>query len=442
MSSAHASERRVVITGLGVISPLGDTPEALWDALSSGRSGVTRLDAVPPDHLPTSAAGQIPQFTGQVDDFGPLEADQKKAIRKALKVMCRECQMGVAAAMRTLRDAGTQTGGFDPQRAGIVYGSDYMLSSPEEFSDGIRLCTDAAQEFVYDRWGDDGMRRLTPLWLLKYLPNMPACHIAIYNDFQGPNNSITHREAAANLAVGEAFRTIQRGSADIMVAGATGTRIHPMKVIHAAQTEELAGNGVDPELAARPFDLNRTGMVLGEGAGAIVLEKLETARGRGARIYAEMVGTASSSVANRHSVANRATALANVMRGALRDAGITPEQVGHIHAHGLSTRSCDEEEAQAIHEVFGSLADRVPVTAAKSYFGNLGAGSGAVELVASILSLQQGRLFSTLNYEAPDPACRLAVVNQNDVPAGDCFLNLNVTPQGQASCVVVRRYSE
>ena len=441
MSSAHSSERRVVITGLGIISPLGDTHEALWDALSSRRSGVTRLTAVPSDFLPTSVAGQIPQFTGHVDDFGPLETDQKKAIRKALKVMCRECQMGVAAAMRTLHDARLKFDSYDPDRAGIVYGSDYMLSSPEEFSDGIKLCTDAARQFIYDRWGDEGMRQLTPLWLLKYLPNMPACHIAIYNNFQGPNNSITHREAAANLAVGEAFRTIQRGSADLMVAGATGTRIHPMKVIHAAQTEELASPEVEPEQAARPFDFDRTGMVLGEGAGAVLLEELNSAQTRGARIYAEVVGTSSSSVSNRHSVAHRAAALANVMRGAMRDAQMSPDEIGHIHAHGLGTRTCDAEESQAIHEVFGPRAQRVPVAAAKSYFGNLGSGSGTVELVASVLSLVEGHLFPTLNYETPDPDCPVAVVRDNSTPAGESFLNLNVTPQGQASCVIVRHYA-
>ena len=201
------------------------------------------------------------------------------------------------------------------------------------------------------------MPQITPLWLLKYLPNMPASHLAIYNDLRGPNNSITLREASANLALGEAFRTIARGHADVMVAGATGTRVHPMKLVHTLMQEEVAGNGTDPTRASRPFDLNRSGMVLGEGAAAVVIEELETAKARGARIYGEIIGTASGTVVDRRGVAHRGQALANVMRATLRDAGATVDDVGHIHAHGLSTRTSDAEEAWAIHEVFGPRAE-------------------------------------------------------------------------------------
>jgi len=188
--------------------------------------------------------------------------------------------MGVAAAQLAMADAALAIGGgkYDPDRTGCVFGADYMLTMPEEFSAGINHCRDAEGTFDYNRWATDGMPQLSPLWLLKYLPNMPASHVAIYNDLRGPNNSITHREAAANLAIGEAYRTILRGSADIMLVGATGTRVHPMKTVHAIQTEELAGNGVEPSKASRPFDKNRTGMVIGEGAGAIVIEELATAK--------------------------------------------------------------------------------------------------------------------------------------------------------------------
>jgi 3-oxoacyl-[acyl-carrier-protein] synthase II len=224
-----------------------------------------------------------------------------------------------------------------------------------------------------------------------------------------------------------------------MLAGATGTRVHPMKMVHALTQEEVAGNGVDAASASRPFDLNRSGMVLGEGAGTIVLEELETARARGARIYAEVVGTASSSVASKEGISHRETALANVMAGSLRDAGCKPADVGHVHAHGLSTRSCDEDEARAIRRVFENGSGKVPITAAKSYFGNLGAASGLVELIASVLALKHGRLFPVLNYDTPDPRCPLHVVAQEAAP-GASFLNVNVTPQGQASAVLVRTF--
>jgi 3-oxoacyl-[acyl-carrier-protein] synthase II len=437
-----ASARRVVITGMGLISPVGSTNDVLWDALSSGRSGVGALEAVPSKFLPTHVAAEAREFTGDIENFGPLEKEQKKAIRKGLKVMCRECQMGVAAAQLALADAGIVAGDgkYDPDRTGCVFGADYMLTMPEEFSAGVNRCRTEQGTFDYNRWATEGMPQLSPLWLLKYLPNMPASHVAIYNDLRGPNNSITHREAAANLAVGEAFRTILRGSADIMVVGATGTRVHPMKTVHAIQTEELAGNGVEPAKASRPFDKNRSGMVIGEGAGAIVIEELATAKARGATIYAEIVGHGSSHVADRNCVAHRDVALSNVMRNSLRGAEMSPDDVGHIHAHGLSTRSCDIDEAKAIRDVFGSAADKVPVTAAKSYFGNLGAGSGMIELIASVLALSNGKLFPVLNYETPDPQCPITVAapNNGSVSPGKSFLNLNVTPQGQASAVLVR----
>ncbi|HKD37096.1 MAG TPA: beta-ketoacyl-[acyl-carrier-protein] synthase family protein [Pirellulales bacterium] len=431
--------RRVVITGIGLISPLGNSKEALWDALISGKSGVGPLDSPLVQTLPAKFAAEA-KFTGDIEEFGPLEKEQKKAIRKGLKLMCRESQMGVAAAQLALADAKLAAGGVDPERIGCVFGTDYMLTLPEDFSAAINRCRSENGEFDYSRWGKEGMAEITPLWLLKYLPNMPASHVAIYNDLRGPNNSITHREAAANLAVAEAFHTITRGSADIMAAGATGTRVHPMKSVHAAQQEELASNGVAPERASRPFDLHRNGMVLGEGAGLVVLEELESAKARGATIYGEIVGTGSSQATDKNYVARRDVALANVMRRALAEAIATPADVGHIHAHGLSTHTSDADEAKAIRDVFSDLADRIPVTAAKSNFGNLGAGSGIVELIASSLALQNNRLPPILNYETPDPECPITPADADHAKPGDSFINLSVTPQGQASAIMVRRF--
>jgi 3-oxoacyl-[acyl-carrier-protein] synthase II len=434
------SRRRVVITGTGLISPLGNTTAQLWEGLAGGASGVAPLRAAQAEHLPTSFAGEARRFSGVIDDFGPLEGEKKKAIRKGLKVMCRESQMGVAAAQRALADAGlSESGKLDPERGGVVFGSDYMLTAPDDFAAGILRCIDESGNFDFTRWASEGMPQVAPLWLLKYLPNMPASHVAIYNDLRGPNNSITLREASANTAVGEAFRTIVRGSADAMLAGATGTRIHPLKMVHSMTQEEVASNGVDPARASRPFDLNRGGMVLGEGAGAIVLEELTSALARGARIYGEILGTASSTVADRSGVAHRETAIRNALAGALRDAERGIDDVGHLHAHGLSTRSCDENEAAAIRAVFGERTARLPVTAAKSYFGNLGAGSGLVELIASLLAIEHKCLFGVLNYETPDPKCDLAVSRDAAQP-GTSFITVNVTPQGQASAVMVAAF--
>jgi 3-oxoacyl-[acyl-carrier-protein] synthase II len=283
------------------------------------------------------------------------------------------------------------------------------------------------------------MPKVTPLWLLKYLPNMPASHVAIFNDLRGPNNSITLREASAMLAVAEAYCTIVRGHAQTMIAGATGTRLHPLRTVHVALQEECAVGDGEPEKMCRPFDLHRTGMVLGEGAGAIVMEELNTAQARGAPILAEVVGFGSSAAAHPLTGGNIRQAVENVVRQALAKSHLTPDQLGHYHAHGLATRKCDEDEAVAIEAVFGSRAQPLPVTAAKSYMGNLGAAGGLVELIASVLALRQDKLFPILNYETPDPRCPIHAAVSGDDRAGDSFLKVNVTPQGQASAVLVRR---
>lgn len=430
--------RRVVITGLGVVSPLGNSAETLWGGLLAGKSAVAPLESIRVDHLPTRFAAEARGFTGAIDDFGPLEGEKKKAIRKGLKLMCRETQMGVATGQRALADAGWGSGGYDVDRTGVTFGSDYMMTAPQEYEAGIAKCTEAGK-FHFEQWGQTGMKEVTPLWLLKYLPNMPASHLAIYNDLRGPSNSQTMREASSNLAIGEAFRTVARGSAETMLAGATGTRVHPMKLVHALMQEQVAADGVDPARASRPFDLHRTGQVLGEGAGAVVLEELAFAQARGARIYAEMAGFGSSTVVDQHGVADRKQALVNAMRAALQDAGMTPAELGHIHAHGLSTTHCDADEAAAIAEVCGSDANKIPVVAAKSYFGNLGAGSGAVELIASIQALLAGHLFPTQNYETPDPACPIHVVTDREAIKNPTFLTLSITPQGQAAALIVKR---
>ena len=435
---SNSSTRRVVVTGVGLVSPLGNSQESLWSAISSGQSGIQPIQHLPVDHLPTSFGGEARDFSGHIDDFGPLDKKLKRSIKKGLNVMCREIAMGVAAAQFALGNAQLALGDYDPDRSGTVYGSDYIMTLPEEFAAGVHECLDANGHFDFSQWGQRGMPEVAPLWLLKYLPNMPASHIAIYNDLRGPSNSITLREASANLAVGEAYWTIVRDAADTMIAGATGTRIHPLRTIHVVLQEQIANGGVEPAAACRPFDAQRTGMVLAEGAGAIVLEELESARKRGAPILAEVVGHGSSTVLDRRGVAKTDAAVENALQRAMDSAGLTCDQIGHVNAHGLATQHSDVAEAQAINRVFADSPE-VPVVALKSYSGNLGAGSGMIELIASVLSLQHGTLFPVLNYEHPDPECRLAVVRSNDVKPGDSFVSANFTPHGQASAVALRR---
>ncbi len=433
--------RRVVITGMGLIGPLGNDLSVFWSALRGGQSGIRPLTSVPTNYLPIVSGGEAVDFTGHISEFGELTATQKKSIRKGLKVMCREIQMGVAASQLALQDAGLSPESIDQDRTGVVFGSDYIMTMPAEFEAGIRNCFAKPDGFRFDQWADQGLTKVTPLWLLKYLPNMPACHVAIYNDLRGPNNSITVREASSNLALAEAYCTIQRGHADTILSGATGSRVHPIRTLHVALQEELAIENGNPAKLSRPFDGHRTGMVVGEGAAALIMEEYESAKARGANVLAEVVGYGSSAVIDRRSLAKRQQAVANAMRQALERAQMKPEDIGHVHAHGISTVQGDREEARAIGEVFAERADAVPVVAAKSYFGNIGAGGGTLELIASILAMRDGTLFSTLNFEVPDPECPIAVVRSGNVPAGTSVMNVSVTPQGQAAVLLVRLIS-
>ena len=429
------SERRVVITGIGMVSPLGNSCEQVWQSITSGKSGVGKLTMVPPEPLPTNIAGEASGFSGNIAEFGELDKLTKRAIKKGLGLMSREIQMGVAAAQHALAGAAYSENAIDPQRIGTMFGSDYIITEPFEFSRGMLNCLNEEGQFEFDKWADNGLRQVEPKWLLKYLPNMPASHVAIYNDLRGPSNSLTVREASANLAIAEAYNIIRRGTAEAMVTGSTGSRIHPLRTIHVAMQEQLAeGNGA-PESACRPFDADRSGMVIGEGAGVLVLEELEFAESRGAKIYGEVLGYGSSSVANKHGVADYKTALTNVLKMALETSGLQAEDFGHVHAHGLSTVKCDAEEAAAIKSVMG---EQTPVDAVKSYMGNLGAGSGIVEVVSSMLAIENDELFPVLNYEKPDPACPIAVVTEKQSSGKPAVININVTPQGQASAIAIR----
>ncbi len=390
----------------------------------------------PTDVGSMQVAGEATSFTGSINDYGELESGVKKSIRKALKLMCRETQMAVAAAQLALADAGLYEAAPDPEGSGVVLGSDYMLTMPADYVRAVTKCAENSH-FEFNRWGDEGLAEVEPLWMLRYLPNMPASHVAIFNDFRGPNNSLTMREASGLMAIGEAFRIIARGRANRMIAGATGTRLMPMQAIHVMQTEQLAPAGDDPSAASRPFDKNRQGMVAGEGAATVILESLESAEARGATMLGEVLGFGTSLATTPDLKGDTQIALANAMRASLADAAVDPKDLGHVNAHGLATIQSDIAEARAIGQVFGDRP--VPVAALKSYFGNLGAGSGVVELIGSLLALKQGAMPRVLNYQTPDPECPVAAVTDDATPPGESFVSTNVTPQGQAAAVVVGR---
>lgn len=430
--------RRIVITGMGVVSPIGGTIDQVWEHLEQGISGIGPLEMLPTEFLPTRVAGEARAFKGDIADFGPLEKTLSRNIKKSLRMMCREIYMGTAAAQLALSHTGFAAMGHRPERVGVVYGCDYLLTQPEDFRDGILKCLDEQGEFHFDRWAEQGMPKVEPLWLLKYLPNMPASHIAIFNDLRGPSNSLTLREASSYSAIGEAVTTLERGRADMMLAGATGTRLHQLRTLHVLLQEQIAP-GTDPAgHSCRPFDAERAGMVVGEGAGALVLESLDSASARNAEIFGEIGGFASSAAVDSKGVADYRTAIRNVLSKSIERAGLEPKDIGHVNAHGLGTTRCDSEEAMAIRDVFGDRP--VPVVAMKAFHGNLGAGSGVVEAIGSVLALRHGKLFGTPSFQTPDPSCPVHVSNQAGGDPGRSFVSVNITPQGQAAAVLIKRF--
>jgi len=438
MHSVFASTRRVVVTGLGVVSPVGCNTQEFWAALMARRNGVTQTgDSGSGRETGDLWAGRCP-FTGHIDDFGELPKATRKTVRKSLKLMNRETQLGVAAGQQAIRDSGFLDTDIDRERVGVCFGAGNVSMLPADFLAGVDACS-TEEGFDLSRWGEDGLPQVEPLWLLRCLPNMPSCHLAIINDLRGLNNCITQREAAANLAVAEAARAIQDDEADAVVVGGTGTLLQPVNQLHQLLEQGASDTEQSRRVDCRPFDAARGAMVPAEGAGAIILEEYGAAMRRGARIYGEYAGGGASCVIDRNGQPDARAAIRNAIRAVLNDASATVDDINQIHAHGLGTRRADRDEALAIHDALEAQADAVPVTTVKGNMGNPGAGGGAIELVAGLLALQHGRLFPVCNTSALDPECPVRLVTSDDVPAGDAFISLNVHHRGLASGVMIRR---
>jgi len=416
-------KRDIVITGLGIISPIGIGPEAYWSALCAGRSGVRRLEWF-------AAAEDLPiPFGGVVVDFDPKTYVRP---RKSLKVMNRDIQLAFTVADMACEQAGHHRQAIDPERLGAVFGADMMSCDLSELVPTYRSCL-VDGRFDYHRWGPAAMAELFPLWMLKYLPNMPACHIGIAQDARGPSNTLTLGDVSSLSAVAEAGRVLRRGQADAMLVGGVGSRIHPTIIFRSA-AYELSRRVEEPERACRPFDAQRDGIVNAEGAAAVMFETRAHAQARGTPVLAKFFGFGSAFEPVVDGVPLTGRSLRAAMQGALRDAGLGARDIGAVFAHGISTLRDDPREAQAIRDVLGD----VPVTAIKSYFGHCGAGSGALDLVAAVLSLQNGVVPPTLNYEVPDPHCPVCVVRGAGHPlASSKLLLLSHTQYGQAIAVVV-----
>lgn len=422
---ASVSHRRVVITGMAAFSPLGFDLDSYWQALAEGRSGIRPLTSIDVSALPVRIGGELPGF----DAKKFFDKDQ----RKSLKMMARTVQMGVACAKLAYAHSGATSGSIDSSRFGIEFGSSLIPTELDDLAPAAVTCAEPDRGVNLTKWGTDGIRQVPPLWMLKYLPNMVACHVSIMLDAQGPNNSITESDAAGTLALGEAYRIIRRGQADFMLCGAADSKINPLSLIRQNLFATLSKRNDSPAEACRPFDRDRDGWVIGEGAGMIAVEELEHARRRHAQILAEVVGFGSSYDRGR-----TGGGIARAIQTGLQRAGATPADVDHVNAHGLGTVDVDAWEARGISQALGN----VPVFAPKSYIGALSAAGGPTELIATLLAFQHGTLPKTLNYQNEDPRCPVVVTRDSQPVTRPLAIKLSLTDAGQVAAAVLRRWEK
>lgn len=431
---------RVVITGLGVSCPMATGQADLSAALREGRCGVAPIVSFPVPDVVTSAVGEIVGF----DPRSHVIPRLKKALAKSLKYMARDIQLAVAMAQVALQDSGLADGGVDPTRIGIDLGAGIISTDLQELTPAIEKSYEVDNKFQYSTWGTDGIKLIQPIWLLKYLPNMLACHISILSDCQGPSNTITEGDASSGLAIGEALRILQRNRADVMISGGADSKIHPLSYVRAKILGLLSSWSGDPVQASRPFDKDSSGLVLGEGAGILILERLAHAESRNARIYGEIIGIGAGSDARRVTEHCTGQGMVNALRAALANAGLKPDDpsISHINAHGIGVPMLDAAEASAIRQVFASRPD-IPVTTIKGATGNMGAGNGGVELIANLVAMREGFIPPTINCDNPVPEYGLNLVRDLSKPVtGDVFINLNITRYGQSSCVITKAWPQ
>jgi len=419
-----SNSRRLVLTGFGVLSPIGSSPEAFWESLLSGICGIRTISLLDASELPTHIAGEVPGFSAK--------ALIEKSYRRSLNAMARTVELGVIGAQHAVQNAGLAKGTVPPERIGIEFASLMGATDLNDMAAAAKLSAPDGQTVNYATWGKDGLNEIAPLWMLKYLPNMPACHTTIIYDMQGPSNTQIPGDSAGLVALAEAARIIRRGAADVMVVGSSEGRLNPITLSRYNLFLQLSRRNDDPTHAVRPFDATRDGTVSGEGAAVFTLEDLDHARSRGANILGELVGWASG--VDR---GNRGPGLARVIRNALASAGIQPKDIDHVNAHGTGTTAGDAFESRGIAEVFGR---NTLVFAPLSRFGNLGAASGLMELACSVLALKNNQLPGTLNHQTPDPACPIAVYTGAPRPLTKPYvLKVSYTALGQCAAAVVKR---
>jgi 3-oxoacyl-[acyl-carrier-protein] synthase II len=410
------NEQRVVVTGLGAVTPVGIGVEAFWQGLQAGKSGVARVTHFDPSRYRS-------QLAAEVKDFDPLEWIDKKSLER----MDRFTVFAVAAAAMAVKDAGLENSGFNKERAGVIIGSGTGGS--------------ATIEEGHFRLQEKGPNSITPFFVSKLLINMAACMVSIRFGLKGPLSAPSVACSTGANAIGDAFRILQRGDAEVMLAGSSEAAVTPLPYAGFCASRSMSANP-DAETACRPFDRNRDGFIMGEGAGVVVLENREHALRRQAKIYAELVGYGNTADAYHFTAPEpNGDGMIRVMKAALKDAAIEPGAVGYINAHGTSTPMNDKIESAAIMNVFGDHARALKVSSIKSMIGHLLAAAGAVEFIATVMSVHDGIVPPTIHYRDPDPDCPLDYVTRGAEALVLRFAASNSFGFGGGNvCLVVKKY--
>jgi 3-oxoacyl-[acyl-carrier-protein] synthase II len=410
-------KRRVVVTGLGLITPLGTGIQKTWEGICKGASGIDRITIFDTSEFPVQIAGEVKDFNAE--DF--IE-------RKEIKKMDVFIQYALSAGSMAIEDAGLKITEENADRVGVIVGAGIGGIQTIERYHSVLL--------------ENGQRRISPFFIPMLITNLAAGQISMRFGARGPNSCVTTACAAGTHAIGDSFKIIQRGDADAMIAGGSESAITPLTIAGFANMKALSSRNDSPQKASRPFDVERDGFVIAEGAGIIVLEELEVALARRAKIYAEVIGYGMTADAYHMTAPDpEGRGVVNCMRVALRDAGIAPEAVNYINAHGTSTPYNDKHETSAIKHVFGEHVHQLAVSSTKSMTGHLLGAAGGVEAAFCALALSEGIVPPTINYEHPDPECDL-----DYVPNHARHIDLeNVISNsfgfgGTNACIVLKKY--
>ena len=442
------TQRRGVISGLGPVTPVGVGIDAMWEKSCEGGSAISRIEAFDASGFRSRHGGGISKDLFNVRDAVP------KSYRKATKVMARDIEFAVGGAAAAVADAGlvTKAAGEEtptiaPDRMGCHIGAGLIAADVDELTMALARSVDEAGEFDYATWGEQGMSNLTPLWLLKYLPNMLACHVTIIHDCQGPSNTITCAESSATLSIGESMRVIQRNAADVCLTGGCDSKLNPMALLRQQFAGRLAATGEDDATAheaVRPYAGDADGTLAGEGGGIIVLESLDSARERGVRAYAEVTGFGAAQSDCPDIVgmefAEDDPGLPSAIHQALRAAGLEPGDIDAIVPSGTGIPAVDAADRRGMQAVFGDRLAEIPIMLPVPVYGLCGAGIGAISICLAAKAIEQQRLPARVNVASID-GLDAAASDARDANLGS-ILVFTTNLGGQSAAVVLSRIEE